>query len=464
MKINISNLGLIGQANIELADLTIVCGENNTGKTYVTYLIYCLLQSWQTLTEIDIDDELEELRQKGSVQINLQHIIVDHWQELCKQSTNKLVKRLPDMLAAKNELFTKFQLEVEIPLDSEALKQQDYNDELRSPQGNLLLTLSKEKGSFNFEITSLQTEGKPLDAVNLERFIEDRLLNFVFDGVIPDVMIASTERTGATTFKKQLNLATTNLLELLSQSHKEGEQSITPMQVFETMYARREYALPVQQNVRFINQLPNVTDAESELCQQHPELLKSFETIVGGTYVTNKDGATHFKPKGTTTPKLSLGEVSSSVRSLMIVWYWLKYEAKKGGMLIIDEPELNLHPANQRRLARFLVALVNHGVKVFITTHSDYIVREFNTLIMLNNVNIEKFPTSVELSDYLYTDRLDHNKVKMYITSRRTKAAKAYSLSETKISSEFGIDAPNFDAVIRDMQEVQDFLRYGDYE
>ena len=50
------------------------------------------------------------------------------------------------------------------------------------------------------------------------------------------------------------------------------------------------------------------------------------------------------------------------------------------------------------------------------------------------------------------------------MTTRKTKAAKIYGLSETKITSEFGIDAPNFDAVIRDMQEVQDFLRYGDYE
>ena len=50
-----------------------------------------------------------------------------------------------------------------------------------------------------------------------------------------------------------------------------------------------------------------------------------------------------------------------------------------------DEPELNLHPANQRRIARLFARLVNLGVKVFITTHSDYIVKELNTLIMLNH-------------------------------------------------------------------------------
>ena len=458
MKININNLGLIGQANIELADLTIVCGENNTGKTYVTYLIYCLLQSWQALTELEIDSALIELQQNGNAQINLKHIIIDRWEEMCKQSTSKLVKRLPDMLAAKSELFAKFQLEVEISLDEETLKQRVFRDELRSPQGNLMLTLSKEQGSLNFEITSLQTEGKPLDAFNLERFIEDRLLNFVFDGVIPDVMIASTERTGATTFKKQLNLATSNLLELLSQAHKEGEQSMTPSQVFETMYIRREYALPVQQNVRFINQLPNIHDEGSGLCKQNPDLLSLFEAIVGGTYVTNKDGTTHFKPKSSST-KLSLGEVSSSVRSLMIIWYWLKYEAKKGGMLIIDEPELNLHPANQRRLARFLVALVNAGVKIFITTHSDYIIREFNILIMLKQIDISKNPTLLEQSDYTYQDALDPQKVRLYMTHKKT--TKTNTLVEAKISQTTGIEALSFDSTIDDMNRIQELFYYA---
>jgi predicted ATPase len=43
---------------------------------------------------------------------------------------------------------------------------------------------------------------------------------------------------------------------------------------------------------------------------------------------------------------------------------------------MVDEPELNLHPENQRRVARLFARLINLGIKVFITTHSDYIVKE----------------------------------------------------------------------------------------
>lgn len=48
MKFHFENLGLLDQAENELASLTQpVCGENNTGKTYTTYAIYGFLRSWK---------------------------------------------------------------------------------------------------------------------------------------------------------------------------------------------------------------------------------------------------------------------------------------------------------------------------------------------------------------------------------------------------------------------------------
>jgi len=48
MKFNLSNLGYLKRATIELGDLTIICGENNTGKTYINYAIYGFLESWKS--------------------------------------------------------------------------------------------------------------------------------------------------------------------------------------------------------------------------------------------------------------------------------------------------------------------------------------------------------------------------------------------------------------------------------
>lgn len=467
MKLTFENLGALEYGELELADLTIICGENNTGKTYVTYLVYCLLTSWRHLIDVDFRGVFQELRKNGVAQVNLETKVTDRWQQLCDETVNKFVVQFPEMLASKSELFNKLKLTIDLPVGSQ-WKTRDYKNELRSAKGNLLVTLTKSAGSGTLELAAPKTEDlNQLSLSALGNFIEERILGLVLEDAIPTVFIASTERTGATTFKKQLNLATSNLIDLLSQAHKEGADSITPSKVFETIYGKPEYAIPVRHNVQFLNQLPNTNAEDGELFKSTPDLLKRFEAIVGGTYVTNKEGVTYFQPKGTML-KLGLGEVSSSVRSLLIVWYWVKYFATKGDLLMLDEPELNLHPTNQRRLARFIAALINHGIKVFITTHSDTIVKEFNTLIMLNQDSPKMVGIVDGLKDYGPDDRLDPRRAVLYMARDEAilrpggkRKTKAKTLIKADVSSTLGFEARSFDETIEDMNAVQEAIYYG---
>lgn len=467
MKLSFENLGAVECAEIELADLTVICGENNTGKTYVTYLIYCLLSTWRKFIDIDLKRDLFTLRRDGVVTIDLQKKIADPWQTLCDEALSRFLETFPEMMASKSALFSDLSVKLNIPL-GEAWHERDFKSELRSAKGNLLVTMSKPSNSNELELVALQSEDLSSQSiVSLGEFIEERLFGMMLEEAIPNVFIASTERTGATTFRKQLNLATSNIIELLSQSHKEGADSITPDRVFETIYGRQDYALPVRRNVQFVNQLPDTNAEDGDLFKSDPNLLKRFESIVGGTYATNKDGVTYFQPAGTKL-KLGLGEVSSSVRSLLIVWYWLKYYAKKGDMLMLDEPELNLHPANQRRLARFIVALVNHGVKVFITTHSDYIVKEFNTLIMFNQADKQLDTVRQKYKEYLAEDKLAHDKVSLYMArdemvlkKGNARKTKVKTLVRAEISPTLGIEALSFDETIDEMNAIQEAIYYG---
>ena len=47
MKFRFKNLGPIEQADLELGDLTIIAGRNNTGKTYLAYALYGFLKRWK---------------------------------------------------------------------------------------------------------------------------------------------------------------------------------------------------------------------------------------------------------------------------------------------------------------------------------------------------------------------------------------------------------------------------------
>ena len=43
------NIGPVKDANLELGDLTIIAGRNNTGKTYVVYTLYGFLKMWREM-------------------------------------------------------------------------------------------------------------------------------------------------------------------------------------------------------------------------------------------------------------------------------------------------------------------------------------------------------------------------------------------------------------------------------
>ena len=142
--------------------------------------------------------------------------------------------------------------------------------------------------------------------------------------------------------------------------------------------------------------------------------MEDFADIIGGEYTITQDDQLYYVPKGTGL-KLTMVESSSAVRSLLDLGFYLHHVAQKGDLLMVDEPELNLHPANQRRIARLFARLVNLGVKVFITTHSDYIVKELNTLIMLNHDKPHLKRIAKE-NGYQQSELIRSDQVKVYMT------------------------------------------------
>jgi len=46
------NIGPLKEAELELGDLTIIAGRNNTGKTYLAYTLYGFLKLWRQWPEI----------------------------------------------------------------------------------------------------------------------------------------------------------------------------------------------------------------------------------------------------------------------------------------------------------------------------------------------------------------------------------------------------------------------------
>jgi ABC-type multidrug transport system ATPase subunit len=162
-----------------------------------------------------------------------------------------------------------------------------------------------------------------------------------------------------------------------------------------------------------------------------------------------------------------MDESSSAVRSLLDVGFYLTHVAQPGDLLMVDEPELNLHPENQRKVARLFARLLNIGVKVFITTHSDYIIKELNTLIMpgREKPHLDEIRTR---EGYRIDEMLSADQLRVYIAEEalikvdgNSKRSKYMTLVKADIDPEFGIEARSFDSTIEEMNRIQEEIVWG---
>lgn len=83
---------------------------------------------------------------------------------------------------------------------------------------------------------------------------------------------------------------------------------------------------------------------------------------------------------------LSLMNASSMVSELAPVVLFLRHIVKRNDVLIIEEPESHLHPAMQVEFTRVLASAVNAGLRVILTTHSEWVVETIGNLVELSKV------------------------------------------------------------------------------
>lgn len=468
MKITFHNLGPLHECKVELGDLTIVTGHNNTGKTYVTYGVFGLLAGWRHWVRMpSFEGIAPELISKGIATLDLQEFSGNGFRQHLSRLAHAYKENLSRVLASEPDRFTDAKVHLDLA-ECPQIEVLEINLQQVLPSGETI-TLTKTAGELvariglKANVTNSGASGIPT-AFLVERWLSETIAELIFQPCFPRVYIASTERTGAAIFQRELNLGRNRLIEMLADL-KPGENP-DPWTLMQRMAS--SYAFPVQQNVDFLNfsNLEPLQRQQSALAAQRPDILQALEEITGGTYKITKEGGAYFSPSNQRGLRLRLGESSSAVRSLLDVTYYIRHVLRPGDCFMIDEPELNLHPKNQRLFARLIARMVNAGVKVFLTTHSDYIIRELNTVILLSG-RAAAHPELLKELNYSPEELIGHERVRFYRTSEKllevdggTRRRRLPILEEIKVTSERGIEVESFDTEIDDLNRIQDIILY----
>jgi len=448
MKIDFEHLGTIEQGSITLNDFTVFCGKNNSGKTYAMYSIYGLLKVDIPVKFDFVQLIIAELKQNGTYLLNVEELFTTYKEEIIN-GIEKTFKQFFPMLFgvhpsivwdAKISLyFTDKKLEDTIKRLKDFKYSSNSLEEVLGTE-NLILSVEMENGKVEFILKNLKTSD-----FTLQQIISMRLFNIFFGlPLLHTVFLLPAERTGIDIFFKEL-FSIRNLLLQQAQNDTGFSQSLLK----DVLAAR--YTEPIKDYLQFLNNISTTKNDKSRYIK-YAEIIQN--EIVKGKYQIDEFGNIYFIPSDSQNNflPLPLHFCSSTVKGLFGLIFYLEHLARLGGYLMIDEPELNLHPDNQRQVARVLVQLVNAGLKVIVSTHSDYFVRELNNLIMLE----KNFSGATELQKkYGYQDNELLN----------SKQISAYLFDNNKITpiildEDEGIIAETFDDVINNLNKSSNEIYY----
>lgn len=404
MKLTVKNLGVVSHAEVDLSkDLLIFTGENNTGKTYLAYTVHAVFDpdtsgsEARTRTTIKFDND-------GNHSIDVLDILLNPKSQLILVN-NYLAVRVQNNLKKYFSVENGFFLNTELAL---GIQKTDFEQEqiLYTSLNRDIMNISckKEEGDrfINFTFKGDITEFSLKDA------IEESIRIIGLRTLLNKTVIFPSVREGINLFNKELSVIKNKTFDaLLSHNEAQGLSSFLSSRFNKYPKAIRN-SLSMAQNL----------DAQRANTSEFSHLADELENLfLQGKISVNTEGDVMFKPFNSER-SLDIHMTSSTIKSLSLLTVYLRHMAQKNDFIIIDEPELNLHPDNQRKIARFIGRLINEGFKVLISTHSDYIVRELNNLIMLDSGlkhKSEETKTLLETYNYQENELLNKDRVGVYL-------------------------------------------------
>ncbi len=450
MKLEVKNLGIIKQAEIDLSkNLLIFTGYNNTGKTYLTYLLYGFYKLFNKLKDesrkFDFVEKNKDFFDLFTVKNNSTEKDWDfevslnfyqEWDKILSIFQNKLVEYC-------NEIF----VDNEIRPNLKIIFSEDEKNDIFKIKSNYI----SENQSNSIKNGILEYKQNHKNVVNIFESelsinqIKLKLFHYFFEYVF-DIYLTIKEIRFFPAERSALNQYAYDIIYTRAEKYEEAQNQIFS----ENKTAKHEipeYPLAINDYIKLVYNLRKWRKNTT----QFDEMASKIETMLGGKVSIDEDGNINFLAFQT-QQSLKAHLTSSTVKSLAVLVLYLRHVANFGDIIFIDEPEINLHPENQRKLARIIAELSNLGLKLIVSTHSDYFTKELASLIMLskNFENKNELLNEFELTE---NELIKKETISIYSSSRDGQ------ITEEKING-FGIEVEYFDSVIDNQSQMYDKIYF----
>lgn len=389
--LNVRGFGKLGNAQLRLAPFMLLVGENNTGKSYLMTLLWGVFAQSRIIFPKTVPSSNEYKRclelflaQPEQITVELQQALIEWLNAILARQKNRLVRSVLSFDKAEIAHLSISDYQRAKPF---ALRWTDKNIERRGPFSRSYLILSHGMEYRDGDLKN-SNEKQQYD------FIRTVCWQYVFGdlsqlskGFKPLYFPAA--RSG---FMLSYSSLITNVMKAW------GGQPI------ETRFSQ-----PV---IEFLKNLATTEQAPAD--KPFDSILRFFQQKLLSGEVTQQSvaGLNQYQYLAKNSKQaLPYHVVSSLVGELSPILILLRARLDFNA-LIIEEPEAHLHPKLQRLFVQVIARLVNMGIPVWCTTHSDTVFQQVNNLIKLST-----HPNQYELMeefDYSNEDILHLSTIEAY--------------------------------------------------
>lgn len=422
-RVRVKNFGPIAEASFELRPLTVFVGPSNTGKSYLAGLLYALHRAFgPTLVYGRVGPLFARRRvlwpDSGTFQEELRQA-ANAWLADCNEAVVADTYAIPDEIArhidqilAESPLFNRH-LASEIARcfgvdDPRSLRRHGSRSaapalEVSVPHGAqgyarfaTVLDLASEEAKVEIRAEPLRLSGTQFRRLRAEATVvpheEDWEAEVDPDAVIRYLTQAALRRAFEPVLRHNAYYLPADRTGVMHSHHVVVS---TLLQRASLAGIRRFDQVPMLSGVMadfldvLVTQISQLEGRRSPSTTV-PDVAAALEQdVLEGRVVVNAGEVQYpafsYRPIGW-RDDIPLMRASSMVSELAPVILYLRYIVRPGDLLIIEEPESHLHPAKQAAFARGLVSIVNSGVRVVMTTHSEWFLEQIGNLVRASGV------------------------------------------------------------------------------
>lgn len=374
MKISIKNVGRVYDASICMKGITVIGGLNNTGKSTILKSIYASLNTFRNI------DEKIAFERKRSVETVIGKM-ENHFDKNGYNSLPQEVLRdLAELVDRHSAFFTKDPGDFRLffRLYSDYIK--GYSELIEAIGNDFIYTEEFARPIFE-KIEEVFSRTKE----HYMKYIGDLYFRNTFNGQVNNEQNKMSAQIILDTDSEEKKiLVCESKIETIEGNGGNAPDAIyiPAFNMLDMINSGRGIRLRYSAEGELKKYLSETNDEEQSYEEYHEiedntRLIKEIlEEVIHGRLERTVVGEFRFK-ENEMDNSISLSNIASGLKNFLIIQSLVESgKLKRNGILLIDEPETNLHPEWQLIFAEILALMCKHmGVITVVNSHSPYFIR-----------------------------------------------------------------------------------------